>query len=133
MEVPDRFVELLLEQPEPEQPKKDNKPDANPDAGEGAKAKKEEGKVGKKDAKMKKAKGNKVEMQKKQLDKEVAENAGVLGALREGCELDGVFGSSEPQRGPGRRHWRPHRRQGHADRLRRPRLPRLRPRRRRLR
>jgi pSer/pThr/pTyr-binding forkhead associated (FHA) protein/outer membrane biosynthesis protein TonB len=94
MEVPDRFVELLLEQPEPEQPKKDNKPEANPDAGEGAKAKKEEGKVGKKDAKMKTAKGNKVEMKKQQLDREVAENAGVLGALREGSELDGVFGSS---------------------------------------
>ena len=94
MEVPDRFVELLLEQPEPDQPKKDNKPEANPDAGEGAKAKKEEGKVGKKDAKMKQAKGNKVEMQKKEMDKEIAENAGVLGALRDGAELDGVFGSS---------------------------------------
>jgi hypothetical protein len=94
MEVPDRFVELLLQQPEPEEQKMDNKPDANPDAGEGAKAKKEEGKVGKKDAKMEKAKGNKVEMQKKELDKEIAENAGVLGALRDGAELDGVFGSS---------------------------------------
>jgi pSer/pThr/pTyr-binding forkhead associated (FHA) protein len=94
MEVPDRFVELLLQQPEPEPQKDDNKPDANPDAGEGEKAKKEEGKVGKKDAKMEKAKGNKVEMEKKQLDKEIAENAGVLGALRDGAELDGVFGSS---------------------------------------
>ncbi len=94
MDIPDRFVELLLQQPEPEQPKHDNKPEANPDAGEGAKAKKEEGKVGKKDAKMKQAKGNKVEMQKKQLDKEIAEDAGVLGALRDGGELDGVFGSS---------------------------------------
>lgn len=94
MEIPDRFVDLLLQQPEPEQPKKDNKPEANPDAGEGAKAKKEEGKVGKKDAKMKQAKGNKVEMQQQQLDKEIAEDAGVLGALREGGELDGVFGSS---------------------------------------
>ncbi len=94
MEIPDRFVDLLLEEPpEPELPK-DNKPEANPDAGEGEKAKKEEGKVGKKDAKMKEAKGNKVEMQKKQLDKEVAENAGVLGALRDGGELDGAFGSS---------------------------------------
>ena len=92
-EIPDRFVELLLEQPEPEN-KKDKKPEANPDAGEGAKAKKEEGKVGKKEAKMKKAKGNKVELQKKQLDKEIAENAGVLGALRDGAEMDGVFGSS---------------------------------------
>lgn len=94
MDVPDRFVNLLLQQPEPEQPKKDNKPEANPDAGEGAKAKKEEGKVGKQDAKMKQAKGEKVEMQKKQLDKEIAEEAGVLGALRDGGELDGVFGSS---------------------------------------
>lgn len=93
MEIPDRFVDLLLQQPEIEKNKKD-KPDANPDAGEGAKAKKEEGKVGKKDAKMKQAKGNKVEMQKQQLDKEIAENAGVLGALRDGSELDGVFGTS---------------------------------------
>ena len=94
LEVPDRFVELLLQQPEPEPQKEKNKPDANPDAGEGAKAKKEEGKVGKKDAKMEKAKGNKVELEKKKLDTEIAENAGVLGALRDGAELDGVFGSN---------------------------------------
>ncbi len=90
MEIPDRFVELLLEQPEIDK----KQPDENPDAGEGAKAKKEEGKVGKKDAKMEKAKGNKVEMDKRQVDKEIAESAGVLGALRDGSELDGVFGSS---------------------------------------
>jgi pSer/pThr/pTyr-binding forkhead associated (FHA) protein len=35
LEVPDRFVELLLQQPEPEPQKEKNKPDANPDAGEG--------------------------------------------------------------------------------------------------
>ncbi|MCB9745873.1 MAG: AgmX/PglI C-terminal domain-containing protein [Alphaproteobacteria bacterium] len=93
MEIPDRFVELLLEKPPPEQPK-EKKPDMNPDAGEGAKAKKEEGKVGKKDAKMEKAKGEKVEMDKKKIDKEIAENAGVLGAMRDGAEMDGVFGSS---------------------------------------
>jgi outer membrane biosynthesis protein TonB len=92
-EVPDRYVELLLEQPKPE-PVEQKKPDANKDSGEGAKAKKEEGKVGKKDAKMERAKGTKVEMQKKQADREVAESAGVLGALRDGAELDGVFGSS---------------------------------------
>lgn len=91
-EIPDRFVELLIERPEPEPPK--DKPKANPDAGEGAKAKKEEGKVGKKDAKMEKAKGNKVEIRKKEMDRQIAENAGVLGALREGAELDGVFGNS---------------------------------------
>ena len=94
VEIPERFVELLLEQPEPEKNKKNNKPDRNPDAGEGEKAKKEEGKVGKKDAKMEKAKGNKVQMEKTQKDKEIAEDAGVLGALRDGSELDGVFGSS---------------------------------------
>ena len=81
----------MLEQPEPEKNKKNNKPDRNPDAGEGEKAKKEEGKVGKKDAKMEKAKGNKVQMQKTQADKEIAEDAGVLGALRDGSALDGVF------------------------------------------
>ena len=94
MEIPDRFVELLLEQPEVEKNREQSKPSGNEDAGEGAKAKKEEGKVGKKDAKMDRAKGNKVEMNKKQVDKEIAENAGVLGALRDGSELDGVFGSS---------------------------------------
>jgi hypothetical protein len=94
VQVPDRFVELLVEKPEPEEEKKDKKPDANPDAGEGAKAKREEGKVGKKDAKMEKAKGNKVEVAKKELDRQVAENAGVLGALRDAGALDGMFGSS---------------------------------------
>ncbi len=93
VDIPDRFVDLVIDKPEPEPPQ-EKKPDANKDAGEGAKAKKEEGKVGKKDAKMQKAKGEKVEMQKKQADKEIAENAGVLGALRDGSELDGVFGSS---------------------------------------
>ena len=43
---------------------------------------------------MEKAKGDKVEMDKRQVDKEIAENAGVLGAMRDGGEMDGVFGSS---------------------------------------
>lgn len=96
LEVPDRFADLLLEKPEEiEPPKQEKKPDSNPDAGEGAKAKGAEGKVGKKDATMQRAKGNKVEMAKMQQDREVAENAGVLGALRDGGgDLDGVFGSS---------------------------------------
>ena len=93
IELPDRFVELLLEQP-PEPPPDVKKPDQNPDAGEGAKAKREEGKVGKKDAKMERAKGDKVEMNKQQVDREIAENAGVLGAMRDGGEMDGVFGTS---------------------------------------
>ncbi|MBX2801375.1 MAG: AgmX/PglI C-terminal domain-containing protein [Myxococcales bacterium] len=77
-EIPDRFVELLLEKPEIEKKKK--KPKANPDAGEGAKAKKKEGKVGKKKAKKDKAK---VDVQKKELDRQVAENAGVLQAMKD--------------------------------------------------
>ena len=93
VEIPDRFVELLLEKPEVEEKEK-KKPSGNPDAGEGAKAKKEEGKVGKKDAKMEKAKGNKVEVKKKELDREIAENAGLLGALADNGDLDGMFGTS---------------------------------------
>jgi hypothetical protein len=94
VEIPDRFVELLVEKPPEPEKDKGKKPDANPDAGEGAKAKREEGKVGKKDAKMEKAKGNKVEMKQQELDRQIAEDAGVLGALRDGGALDGVFGTS---------------------------------------
>ena len=93
VEIPDRFVQLLIERPEPEK-REDKKPAANPDAGEGAKAKKEEGKVGKKDAKMQKAKGNKKEIRKTEQDRQIAENAGVLGAMRDAGDLDGVFGSA---------------------------------------
>ncbi|MCB9678893.1 MAG: AgmX/PglI C-terminal domain-containing protein [Alphaproteobacteria bacterium] len=93
-EIPDRFVEMNIDKPEPEEDKKSKKPDANPDAGEGAKAKREEGKVGKKDAKMEKAKGNKVDIQKAQQDRQIAENAGLLGALADDGGMDGVFGSS---------------------------------------
>jgi hypothetical protein len=92
--VDDHLVEMLLEKKEEEQPKDEKKPDKNPDAGEGAKAKKEEGKVGKKDAKMDRAKGEKVQMQKQQLDKQVAENAGLLGALRNDSALDGMLGNT---------------------------------------
>jgi hypothetical protein len=94
MAVPDRFVELMLEQPKPEPQMRDSKPETDPDAGEGAKAKADEGKVGKTEGKMDKAKGAKVAMQKKRLDKEIAEHAGVLGALRDGADLDGVFAAS---------------------------------------
>lgn len=88
----DHMVELLLEKQE--EIKDNKKEDKNPDAGEGAKAKKEEGKVGKKDAKMDKAKGEKVQMQKQQLDKEIAENAGVLGSLRNDSALDAALGAT---------------------------------------
>lgn len=86
------MVDLLLEKKE--EIKDNKKPDANPDAGEGAKAKKEEGKVGKKDAKMEKAKGDKVQLQKQQLDREIAQNAGILGALRDDSTLDSALGAT---------------------------------------
>ncbi len=77
-EIDDRYVELLMEKPE----ELDNKPKPkDPDAGEGKKAKGDEGKVGKKDAKMEKAKGDKVEMKKQELDRKVVESAGLMGAL----------------------------------------------------
>jgi hypothetical protein len=76
-EIDQRYVELLMEKPPPPEKKKGG----NPDAGEGAKAKGEEGKVGKKDAKMEKAKGDKVKMQKQEIDRQVVERAGVMGAL----------------------------------------------------
>jgi len=79
-EIDQRYVELLLEKP-PEQEVK--KKSANPDAGEGAKAKGDEGKVGKKDAKMEKAKGDKVKLQKQEIDRQVVERAGVMGALND--------------------------------------------------
>jgi hypothetical protein len=94
VEVPARFVEILLEQPEPKLPQLAAKAETTPDAGQGAKAKKEEGKVGKQAVKMENAKGQRVALKKTQQDKLIAENAGVLGALRDGADLDGVFGTA---------------------------------------
>lgn len=91
-EVDERALELMLQKPE-EEKKEAKKPDANPDAGEGAKAKKEEGKVGKKEAKLDKAKGNKVEVKQQEIDRQVAETAGVLGAMNNG-NIDQVLGAS---------------------------------------
>jgi outer membrane biosynthesis protein TonB len=73
-ELDERFAQLMLEEP-PEPPEEEKKPDSNPDAGEGAKAKEEEGKVGKKDAKMKEAKGNKVDISERQKNLEAVNAA----------------------------------------------------------
>ncbi len=90
IELPERFAVLMLEQP---QVAKSVEPEENPDPGEGAKAKRDEGRRGKEEAKMKEAKGDAVELDRQRADKEIAEQAGVLGALRPGSELDGVFGA----------------------------------------
>lgn len=88
------IADLLLEEA-PEPPPEEDKPDANPDAGEGAKAKKEEGKVGKKDAKMKEAKGDKVEVDKRTKDKQVVDDlmSGLnFGAASDSGAMDGMGG-----------------------------------------
>ncbi len=92
IELPARFAEIFLQDPVVE--RHNDQPDKVAQVEEGAKAKREEGKIGRKDAEMERAKGDKVELAKAQVDKEIAENAGVLGALRDGSELDGVMGSA---------------------------------------
>jgi hypothetical protein len=91
IELPGRFAELFLQDPEVErhlaQPERSLEP-------EGAKAKREEGRRGRDDAAMKVAKGDAVELDRRRLDKEIAESAGVLGALRESGDLDGVLGNT---------------------------------------
>jgi hypothetical protein len=88
--IPDRFVELSVQQIEKEKEKK--KPSGNPDAGEGAKAKGDEGKVGKKQHKLKKAKGSKIAIQKSQMDKQIAESTGLLADLNQMTD-NSIFGS----------------------------------------
>jgi len=83
-EIPDRFVEILAEAPATE----DNR------------ARNEEGRVGKKDTPAQAAR-NTAELQQKQQDREIAENAGVLGSLADGGELDGVFGTASGSGGVG--------------------------------
>ncbi len=92
VELPPRLVELMLEKPEiqPDIPKQKKE---TPKDDEGARAKKDEGKAGREDAKQKTAKGDRVELRRRQQDREVAEDAGILGAMRDGAAPD-VFGSS---------------------------------------
>ncbi len=49
--------------------------------------------LAKQDSKVSEARGSRVAMQKRELDQQIAENASVLGALRDGGELEGIFGS----------------------------------------
>jgi hypothetical protein len=90
VEVPDRFLHLALDSQPPEvkaapSAKKDQQP-------EGAKPKRDEGRVGKKDARMKTARGERMERSRE--DRQIAEHAGVMGALASGGALEGLFGSN---------------------------------------
>lgn len=78
--VPDRFAEAVYV-PEAAPPPEKKIPSGDPDAGEGAKAKGPEGKVGVKDSTVKKAKGNKVAMRKASMDKTIAESSGLMADL----------------------------------------------------
>ncbi|MFH1469011.1 MAG: AgmX/PglI C-terminal domain-containing protein [Pseudomonadota bacterium] len=96
VELPDRFAEIFLQDPEMERSRPEP---VQADPGGGAKAKREEGRRGREDGEMKVAKGDAAELDRRALDKEIAENAGVLGALRDGSELDGVLGATALDQG----------------------------------
>jgi hypothetical protein len=92
IELPARFAEIFLEEPAIERHLEEPEKIAQ---SEGAEKRKDlEGKRGREDAEMEKAKGDAVELAKAELDKQIAEDAGVLGALRDGSELDGLLGST---------------------------------------
>ncbi|GDX81874.1 hypothetical protein LBMAG42_36850 [Deltaproteobacteria bacterium] len=83
--------DLILARPETPPPAPAAK---NPDAGAGEKAKEPEGKVGKDDAKLTEAQGEKRQMDKQQLDKEAAMTAGVLGSFADDTELSRQLGET---------------------------------------
>jgi len=87
-----RVASLVIQMPETEEPKPSKEP-AKTNAPKGAKAKKKEGRKGKRDAKMKRAKGGPT-MDKKQLDKEVATSSGLLAAFNDDSALNAAFGDS---------------------------------------
>ncbi|MFT4976932.1 MAG: hypothetical protein ACI8S6_002837, partial [Myxococcota bacterium] len=92
VEIPDRFAEVFVQQVQEQPPAANNEP-AGTNEDEGEKAKGEEGISGRKDAKMDRASGDKVEMDQER-DREIASSAGVLGALSDNGDLDNIFNSS---------------------------------------
>lgn len=94
--IPDRFASVILTAPEPEPEvlPTDHVQDEPDPLDEGAAAKEDEGKVGKPDAKVEVAKGDKIELQEQTVNREIVENAGVLGMMSDDSALAGVFGTS---------------------------------------
>ncbi len=89
----ERVASLVLQRPTPppvEAARTNDSQEHNP----GAKAKKAEGTVGKRDAKQTRAKGTKVAQSKKQLDQQIATSAGVLGVFNDDSALSGMLGQS---------------------------------------
>ncbi|MCK6507252.1 TonB family protein [Myxococcota bacterium] len=89
VELPDRFVELILAAPPPPQEVAVAAPTTRPDAGEGKRRAGEEGQTGRERGK-RQARGG-PDLEQRRLDREIAEDAGVLGALAEAGALGGVF------------------------------------------
>ena len=92
VQVPERMVEAIyMPQPEPP-PEKRVVTGNNPDAGEGKRAKGEEGKVGKEEYRLKHARGTRVAQSKAQLDKTMAESSGLLADLQRMESNNNMFG-----------------------------------------
>jgi len=92
VQVPERILQLVVEAPEPDPSGPPPREEVDP--GEGAKPAGDEGTRGEKSAKHKVAKGSPREVAERTRDRQVAEAAGVLGALAELGASDGMFASA---------------------------------------
>ncbi len=90
MEIPNRFAEVFLAKP-PAEKSRVTQVTSTPDPGQDAKAKKKAGKRG--DREVEKKHG-KTQLAAKQRDKEIAENSGLMGVMRDAGAFDGMFSSS---------------------------------------
>lgn len=88
VDIPDRITEVMLAIPPPPPPRKETVRATEPDAGAGKRAIREEGTTGRERGK-RTARGDRFDQQR--LDRELAEEAGLLGALADAGELGGVF------------------------------------------
>jgi len=84
--VPERIAEAVYV-PQPPPPPKKEVVGNDPDAGEGAKARGPEGKAGDRRSKLDRAKGHRIARREAQVNKEIAEGAGILRDLR---DMDGT-------------------------------------------
>ena len=80
VDIPNRFAEVYYQEPEPE-PLKKKLPGTDPDAGEGAKPKGEEGRVGEEKSKLRHAKGTVKAQRDATRNKSIAEKSGLLADL----------------------------------------------------
>jgi len=86
LDAPERFAKLILEDVEVEE-----EPEEEPELTQPEKALGEQGKVGKEEAQLDKTEGS----AKKTLDEQIANDAGILGALDKGSEsMDSIFGGA---------------------------------------